>query len=151
MFKGALNIDFNEYLYNYEYIKPNPTVGRELKDELELSNNKERELLVKIKSLRREANCSSEHSEAINFKFGDHDSNNIGQLLNKIKRLKDDLENFCALEKSQYHKASIKMLSEKYKCSEQDYSDINTKKMIVNTNKTGHVPVVEVQNALYYK
>ncbi|CAG8745341.1 10321_t:CDS:2 [Gigaspora margarita] len=88
-----------------------------LKGELDLSNNKERELLGKIESLRREAaNCSSEHGEAINFKFGDHDSNNIGQLLNDIKQLKKDLESFCTLGKSQYNIASIEKLLKKYNC-----------------------------------
>ncbi|CAG8715316.1 7247_t:CDS:1 [Racocetra fulgida] len=80
------------------------------------------ELIAKNKSLRNEAaKYSSELGRATNFEFGDHDSNNINQLLNDIKQLKNDLEYFCTLRKSytEINEESMKMLAKQYGCSSE--------------------------------
>ncbi|KAF0430300.1 microtubule-associated protein 1a [Gigaspora margarita] len=93
---------------------------RELKGNLEARDIKLHELIELNSSLKTEAAIySSELGKATNFEFGDHDSNNIGQLSSGIKKLKHDLEFFCTLRKStaSLNEPNMKKLLKKYSCS----------------------------------
>ncbi|CAG8448721.1 11912_t:CDS:2 [Dentiscutata heterogama] len=92
----------------------------ELKGELEAKDIRIRELIELNSSFRNEAvKYPSELRKVTNFEFGDHDSNNIGQLSNEIKQLKHDLEFFCTLRKSitSINEPYMRNLLIKYNCS----------------------------------
>ncbi|CAG8444343.1 14804_t:CDS:1 [Dentiscutata erythropus] len=90
----------------------------ELKGELEARDIQIHELLELNSSLRNEAaKYSLELGKATNFEFGDHDSNNIGQLSSEIKKLRHDLEFFCTLRNASITESYMKNLLKKYNCS----------------------------------
>ncbi|CAG8500091.1 2028_t:CDS:1, partial [Racocetra fulgida] len=89
----------------------------DLEAQLKSGNHRIKKLMDEHKSLRVEtAKYQSALGKATNFRINDHNPNSVSQLVEDIKDLKHQLDNFCSLKKVDIDYTALKELLGKYGC-----------------------------------
>ncbi|CAG8665078.1 410_t:CDS:2, partial [Ambispora gerdemannii] len=124
-YEQILKYQYQQIQKNEQTIKQQYALGQnieqlhnekeQLKADLKLKDQKIQNLVDAHTSLKDEAaKYQLALGEATNFRFGDHDLDNVGQLINDIKGLKRDLEMFCSLKRTDVNEEEAKKLLNMY-------------------------------------